>query len=48
VPGVAWNLIDTVVDVDGMADYNWLVDVKKFLVDIMEETKEKMHTMKNL
>jgi len=41
-------LIDIVDDVDGMADYNWSAIVPKFLVDVTEETKEKMHTMKNL
>ena len=42
VPGVVWDLIDTVDDVAGMAHYNWLAAVWEFLVNVMEEMKEKM------
>jgi len=41
-------LIDKIDDVDGVVDYNWPVVVWEFSVDTMEETKEKMYTMKNL
>jgi len=46
--GVAWDLIDTVDDVNGMDDYNWSTVVWEFFVDAMEETKEKMRIIKNL
>jgi len=48
VQGVAWELIELVEDVDGLAEYNWGAAVWKFLVDAIGETKEKMCTTKNL
>ena len=46
--GVAWELIELVEDVDGLAEYNWGAAVWKFLVDAIGDTKERMCTTKNL
>jgi len=45
VLGVAWDLIDMVNDIDDIT--NWAA-IWEFLVDVMEETNEKMRTIKNL
>jgi len=41
-------LIDLVEDVDRLGEYSWAVVVCQFLVDALGETKEKMHTTKNM
>jgi len=41
--GVAWELIDLVDDMDRLATVVW-----QFLVDALDERKEKMRTTKNL
>jgi len=46
--GVTWELIDLVEDVDRLAEYNWAGAVWQFLVDALDDTKEKMRTSKNL
>ena len=46
--GVAWELIDLVDDVDRLGEYSWAGTVCHFLVDAIDETKEKMRTTKNL
>jgi len=37
-----------VEDVDHLAKYNWATVVCHFLVDVLDETKEKMNTTKNV
>ena len=46
--GVARELIDLVEDVDRLAAYHWASAVCHFLVDALDETKEKMRTTKNM
>ncbi|KAJ8422140.1 hypothetical protein Cgig2_002648 [Carnegiea gigantea] len=45
--GVAWELIEMMEDVKAMAKYNWSKAVWSFLVEAIEEMKEKIHTKKN-
>ena len=46
--GGVWELIDMVEDVDCLSKYNWATVVYQFLVDALDETKEKMRTTKNM
>ncbi|KAJ8427238.1 hypothetical protein Cgig2_016930 [Carnegiea gigantea] len=46
--GVTWNLISMVKDVDEVSKYNWSEAMQDFLVEAMEEIKEKMRITKNL
>jgi len=41
-------MIYLVEDVDGLAEYSWAGAVWQFLVDALDEMKEKMCTTKNL
>ncbi|KAJ8423031.1 hypothetical protein Cgig2_021923 [Carnegiea gigantea] len=44
--GVAWDLISMVEDVKSMAEHNWAEATWMFLVEAMEEGKEKMRSAK--
>ncbi|KAJ8445910.1 hypothetical protein Cgig2_009839 [Carnegiea gigantea] len=46
--GVAWDLVHIMEDVDGVGEYNWVEEVWEFLVHTMEESQEKIWSMKNL
>ncbi|KAJ8443290.1 hypothetical protein Cgig2_015768 [Carnegiea gigantea] len=48
VRGLVWDLISIVEDVKGMAEFNWSKVAWMFLVKAMEETLEKMNTVRNL
>ena len=46
--GMAWDLISMVDDVKSMAEYNWAEATWMFLVEAIEEAKEKMRNTKNV
>ncbi|KAJ8423848.1 hypothetical protein Cgig2_000974 [Carnegiea gigantea] len=46
--GVAWDLISMVEDVKSMGEYNWAETTWMFLVEAIEEAKEKMHIARNV
>ena len=46
--GVAWELIYMVNDVKSMAEYNWAEATWMFLVEAIEEAKEKMRRTRNV
>ena len=48
VRGVMWELIVMTEDVSSMAEYNLLQVVWSFLVEVIEEIKEKIQLKKNL
>ncbi|KAJ8443351.1 hypothetical protein Cgig2_015832 [Carnegiea gigantea] len=48
VGGVVWDLVHIMEDVGGVGEYNCMEAVWEFLVHAMEESQEKMWSMKNL
>ncbi|KAJ8426097.1 LOW QUALITY PROTEIN: hypothetical protein Cgig2_001265 [Carnegiea gigantea] len=46
--GMVWELIGMTEDVEVMGEYNWLAAIWSFLVEVIEETKQKLRLKKNL
>ena len=46
--GVAWDLISMVDNVKSMAEYSWAEATWMFLMEAIEEAKEKMRSAKNV
>ena len=40
--GVVWELIGMTEDVEGMGEYNWLAAIWSFLVEAIQEMKQKL------
>ncbi|KAJ8428316.1 hypothetical protein Cgig2_015466 [Carnegiea gigantea] len=48
VGGVTWELIGMTEDVEGIGEYNWLAAIWSFLMEAIEDTKQKILVKKNL